>query len=97
MMPPLLKPQMQQKQKQKYNELAKQLQACTISGGIIKKPVKLKGTVTPVDLSLEKTQTIFDLPTDSDKYTNFHVWLLLEKSSSGEYTVKLKIGEITED
>lgn len=85
------------KAKAKYNELAKQLQACTISGGIIKKPVKLKGTVTPADPSNEKTETVFDLPTDSDKYTNFHVWLILEKDSDDQYTVKLKIGEIKED
>ena len=86
------------KAKVKYNEIAKQLMACSISNNVIKKAVKLKGTLKPASLSDDKTETQFDLPTDSDKYSKFHVWLILQKIGDDDYyTIMLKIGERKED
>ena len=81
----------------KYNEIAKQLMAASFTNSYIPKAVKLKGTITPVNIAEDKTETKLDLATDNDKYKDFHVWLILEKSSADEYSVTLKIGEKEEE
>lgn len=86
-----------EKAKAKYNELAKQLTAAAVANTIIKKPIKLKGTIKPANLSEDKTETQFDLLTDGGEYDNFHIWLILEKDTNDYYTVMLKIGQRKED
>ena len=81
------------KAKAKYNELAKQLAAASITNNILKATVKLKGTVITPDLSTDKTETIFSLQTDKSEYENFSVRLLLSKDADEKYTVSIKIGE----
>ena len=87
----------QSKARAKYNEIIKQLQACTISNSLVRKAVKLKGTPVAVNFSEKKTVTKFDLPTDNSSYEKFHIWLELVKDEDDNYLVLLKAGERQEE
>jgi hypothetical protein len=85
------------KAKAKYDEIAKQLQTCTITNKNFKTPVKLQGTIKPVSPASDKVVSKFDLGTTNQEYKNFHAWLVFDQDKNGDYSVTLEIGEKPED
>jgi len=77
----------------KYDEVAKQLQACSFTNKYIKTPIKLKGIVKRVSASSEKVVSELSLATTSSDYKNFHTWLVFDKDKDGNYFVRLDVGE----
>lgn len=77
----------------KYKDLATQLQNLVITNSYYPTKVKLQGTVTAPGNSNDKTETEFSLPSGSDSFTYFKVWLTLSKNPDDKYVVSISLGE----
>lgn len=86
-----------EKARAKYNEIAKQIQAVTITNKYLSKPGKLQGTIVPPDMRKSKNEIVFDLAATEDEYSRFHVWLKMRKDDDDNFVITVEIGELTDE
>jgi hypothetical protein len=84
------------KAKAKYAELSKQVLSSSITLGKLSTKYKLTGTTSSPNLAKDKTSSQYDLSNKIEDYEDFHVWVILEKITTGNYIVYLQIGKKNE-